>query len=95
MSAAQDVEVGNAAGTATCWIEGGGNEKPGVKVQTPAGAVATFSVRSLDELRVRLEEADEPWKQPEVKLGWPAREKEGERVLSDGGLLCLGEGYGE
>jgi HAD superfamily hydrolase (TIGR01509 family) len=29
----EDVEVGNAAGTATCLVAGGGNEKPGAVVQ--------------------------------------------------------------
>jgi hypothetical protein len=43
--------VGNAAGTASCLIAGGGNEKPGANLAPPAGAVPTFSVHSLLELR--------------------------------------------
>ena len=31
----EDVEVGNAAGTATCLVAGGGNEKPGKCDQKP------------------------------------------------------------
>ena len=45
------VQVGNAAGTATCLVAGGGNEKPGVVVATPAGALATFTVSGLGQLK--------------------------------------------
>ena len=44
-------QVGNAAGTATCLVAGGGNEKPGVVVATPAGALATFTVSGLGQLK--------------------------------------------
>ena len=47
--------MGNAAGTATCLVAGGGNEKPGVVVVTPAGAVATFTVSGLNQLKAMLE----------------------------------------
>jgi len=50
----EDVECGNAAGTATCHILGGGNEVGGA-AQLPVGAVPTFSVSSLPELQRRLE----------------------------------------
>jgi phosphoglycolate phosphatase-like HAD superfamily hydrolase len=33
----EDVEVGNAAGTATCLIAGGGNEAPGSNIGPPPG----------------------------------------------------------
>ena len=51
----EDVEVGNAAGYSSCLISGGGNEKPGAVVQTPAGAQATFKVDGLLELKRMLE----------------------------------------
>lgn len=49
-------QVGNAAGTATCLIAGGGNEAPGSSAAAapPPGAVPTFAVRGLDELREKL-----------------------------------------
>ncbi|GAX82142.1 hypothetical protein CEUSTIGMA_g9570.t1 [Chlamydomonas eustigma] len=75
----EDVEVGNAAGTATCLVAGGGNEKPGVKVVTPAGAVATFIVNGLDQLSQMLEEGDDA-----LKLGWPARQAAGEDIGKEG-----------
>lgn len=50
----QDVECGNAAGTASCLVAGGGNEKPGANIAPPAGAVPTFAVQSLSELRQLL-----------------------------------------
>lgn len=51
----EDVEVGNAAGSATCLIKGGGNERPGAApTQPPPGAVPTFAVASLFELRDRI-----------------------------------------
>uniref|UniRef100_A0A383VST6 Methyltransferase domain-containing protein n=1 Tax=Tetradesmus obliquus TaxID=3088 RepID=A0A383VST6_TETOB len=52
----EDVEVGNAAGTATCLIAGGGNEAPGSNIGPPAGAIPTFSVSSLVELRQFLQD---------------------------------------
>lgn len=33
----EDVEVGNAAGTATCLVAGGGNEAPGSNIGPPPG----------------------------------------------------------
>ncbi|MEW5313539.1 MAG: hypothetical protein WDW38_005099 [Sanguina aurantia] len=53
----EDVECGNSAGTASCLIAGGGNEKPGSGVTAPAGAIPTFAVQSLPELARRLREA--------------------------------------
>jgi len=50
----EDVECGNAAGTASCLVAGGGNEKPGAVVATPAGAVPTFKVSGLPELLTLL-----------------------------------------
>jgi phosphoglycolate phosphatase-like HAD superfamily hydrolase/SAM-dependent methyltransferase len=48
----EDVEIGNACGAASCLIAGGGNEAPGAApAAPPPGAVPTFSVRSLLELR--------------------------------------------
>lgn len=52
---AEDVEVGNAAGAASCLVAGGGNEKPGAAPAAPLpGAVPTFTVSGLPELRARL-----------------------------------------
>jgi len=60
----EDVECGNAAGTASCLILGGGNEiGGGEKTRPPVGTVPSFSVDSLYELRDRLEQRDTP-------LGW-------------------------
>ena len=61
----EDVECGNAAGTATCLITGGGNEitADGEKAQPPRGTVPSFQVDSLYELQQRLEKRD-------TKLGW-------------------------
>ena len=60
----EDVECGNAAGTASCFITGGGNEiTTGDKVRPPVGTIPSFSVDSLYELRDRLERRDTP-------LGW-------------------------
>jgi hypothetical protein len=74
----EDVEVGNAAGTASCLIAGGGNEKPGANITPPAGAVPTFSVNSLTQLRDMLRDGPkEAGQVPEdgaLQLGWPARE---------------------
>jgi hypothetical protein len=78
----EDVEVGNAAGTATCLVAGGGNEKPGVKVVTPAGAVPTFIVSGLDQLSQMLKERDDA-----LKLGWPARQAAGDNVGEEGDLI--------
>ncbi|KAF8065826.1 haloacid dehalogenase-like protein [Scenedesmus sp. PABB004] len=47
----EDVEVGNAAGAATCLVKGGGNEVGGAAAAPPPGAVPTLSVGGLDELR--------------------------------------------
>ncbi|KXZ45261.1 hypothetical protein GPECTOR_56g357 [Gonium pectorale] len=81
----EDVECGNAAGTATCLVAGGGNEKPGVVVQPPPGAVATFSVSGLSELAERLATAAERGPQAVgVALGWPARLAAGEAVGAEG-----------
>jgi len=52
----EDVECGNAAGTATCLIEGGGNEVSSVR--PPPGAIPTFSVTGLPDLLDRLERGD-------------------------------------
>ena len=61
----EDVECGNAAGTATCLIAGGGNEtthnqqtESTVGRSHPPGAVPTFEVSSLEELMDRLERRD-------------------------------------
>ena len=76
----EDVEVGNAAGTATCLVAGGGNEKPGVVVVTPAGAVATFVVPGLPQLREMLQAGASAG----LQLGWPAREAAGEAPADEG-----------
>ena len=76
----EDVEVGNAAGTATCLVAGGGNEKPGVVVVTPAGAVATFVVSGLPQLREMLQAGASAG----LQLGWPAREAAGEAPADEG-----------
>ncbi|KAG2444612.1 hypothetical protein HXX76_001356 [Chlamydomonas incerta] len=81
----EDVECGNASGTATCLVAGGGNEKPGTVVLPPPGAVATFTVSGLSELAERLATAGE--KGPEaagVALGWPARLAAGEVIGAEG-----------
>ena len=55
----EDIETGNAAGTATCLIAGGGNEVAGAATAVhPLGAVPTFAVHSLAELRQRLAARD-------------------------------------
>lgn len=60
----EDVECGNAAGTASCLITGGGNEiRTGEASRPPVGTVPSFIVDSLYELRDRLEQRDTP-------LGW-------------------------
>lgn len=61
----EDVECGNAAGTATCLIAGGGNEVGAAPSASPPGAVPSFTVESLHELKERLENKDTP-------LGWGA-----------------------
>ncbi|KAL4523822.1 hypothetical protein Ndes2526B_g08055 [Nannochloris sp. 'desiccata'] len=62
----EDVECGNAAGTATSLIAGGGNELVGGEAPLPPpGAVPTFSVESLHELLDRLIRRD-------TALGWGA-----------------------
>ena len=72
----EDVEVGNAAGYASCLIAGGGNEKPGAVVQTPAGAAATFKVDGLPQLKTMLETGSG------LEYGWPERKVE---VLGEAG----------
>lgn len=63
---AEDIETGNAAGTATCMIAGGGNEVGGAALAPPqAGAVPTFTIKDLMELQSRLEARD-------TALGWGA-----------------------
>ncbi|KAG1677921.1 hypothetical protein FOA52_001339 [Chlamydomonas sp. UWO 241] len=74
----EDVEVGNAAGTATCLVAGGGNEKPGAVVMVPAGAVPTMKVTGLPQLTQMLTERNG------LRYGWPAREAAGEVVGEDG-----------
>lgn len=61
----EDVETGNAAGTATCLIAGGGNETSvgAAAAAPPPGAVPTFAVLSLHELLDRLQRRD-------TALGW-------------------------
>lgn len=61
----EDVECGNAAGTATCLISGGGNEitSEDDKTKPPRGTIPSFQVDSLYELQQRLEKRD-------TKLGW-------------------------
>lgn len=54
----EDVECGNAAGTATCHIQGGGNEVGAAAAALPVGAIPTFAVPSLVDLRQRLETGD-------------------------------------
>jgi HAD superfamily hydrolase (TIGR01549 family) len=62
----EDVECGNAAGTATSLIAGGGNELVEGEIPLPPpGAVPTFSVESLHELLERLQARD-------TALGWGA-----------------------
>ncbi|KAL6762209.1 HAD-like domain-containing protein [Haematococcus lacustris] len=90
----EDVEVGNAAGTASCLVAGGGNEKPGAGPATPPpGAVPTFTVSGLLDLRNRLLNSSEgacPAHLPAgldpgaVALGWPARVAAGEVVAAAG-----------
>jgi hypothetical protein len=47
----EDVECGNAAGTASCLIAGGGNEVGAASAAAPPpGAVPTLTVNSLHEL---------------------------------------------
>jgi HAD superfamily hydrolase (TIGR01549 family) len=79
----EDVEVGNAAGYASCLIAGGGNEKPGVVVQTPAGALATFKVDGLLELKKMLESGSG------LQYGWFERKLEGQ-VLGEAGRPAPG-----
>jgi len=90
---AEDVEVGNAAGTASCLVAGGGNEKPGAAPAAPLpGAAPTLTVSGLPDLRARLLAAENApaatdmtvMPCPEsagpagaVALGWPAREAVG------------------
>jgi len=73
----EDVECGNAAGTATCLIAGGGNETSATPAAPPAGAVPTFSVASLHELKERLEAGD-------TSLGWGAAADSSSTGSSDG-----------
>jgi HAD superfamily hydrolase (TIGR01549 family) len=62
----EDIETGNAAGTATCFVAGGGNEVGGgPPPPPPPGAVPTFTVGGLGELAARLAARD-------TGLGWGA-----------------------
>jgi HAD superfamily hydrolase (TIGR01509 family) len=62
----EDIETGNAAGTATCFVAGGGNEVGGgPPPPPPPGAVPTFAVGGLAELAARLAARD-------TGLGWGA-----------------------
>lgn len=54
----EDVEVGNAAGAASCLIAGGGNETSTAAAQPPPGSIASFKVRGLLELRDRIARGD-------------------------------------
>lgn len=64
----EDVECGNAAGTASCLISGGGNEVNAEKSRPPVGTVPSFTVDTLGELQERLAQRD-----PSVTpLGWEA-----------------------
>lgn len=101
----EDVECGNAAGTASCLISGGGNEiTGGEKTRPPVGTVPTFSVDSLYELQERLENRDTP-------LGWgevseeeryayakslsedSSEDDEDFQVALDAGAPCTGQGF--
>jgi phosphoglycolate phosphatase-like HAD superfamily hydrolase/SAM-dependent methyltransferase len=76
----EDVEIGNACGAASCLIAGGGNEVGGAAAAAPpSGAVPTFAVKSLLELRdLLLESAPQDANDgnattpthPTVRLGW-------------------------
>ncbi|GBF88396.1 hypothetical protein Rsub_01108 [Raphidocelis subcapitata] len=79
----EDVECGNAAGTASCLIAGGGNEVGTAPAAPPPGAVPTLTVDSLAELNSILLDtrpgggaADGARR--EALLGWRARVPGGE-----------------
>lgn len=85
----EDVECGNAAGTASCLIAGGGNEVAAANAGPPPGAVPTITVNSLHELnRILLETkpggeggnvgAAEGVEEGEALLGWRAKVAGGE-----------------
>ncbi len=77
----EDVETGNAAGTASCLIAGGGNELP-VPSPSPSGGA---TVHSLFELLERLQKADTPlgWRTTiPTGDGWSSSDDEG--FASDG-----------
>lgn len=85
----EDVECGNAAGTASCHVAGGGNEKPGANVVAPAGAVPTLSVQSLSELNQLLTastaEGDAvQGASSSLRLGWPALTPEEQAASTSG-----------
>ncbi|KAI8468343.1 MAG: HAD-like domain-containing protein [Monoraphidium minutum] len=73
----EDVECGNAAGTATCLIAGGGNEVGATNAAPPPGAVATITVHSLQELNeilLRTRQAGDSTDDEDAPLlGWRAR----------------------
>ena len=64
----EDVECGNAAGTASCLISGGGNEVNAEKSRPLVGTVPSFKVDSLGELQQRLAQRDIRV----TPLGWEA-----------------------
>jgi hypothetical protein len=78
----EDVECGNAAGTASCLIAGGGNEVAGAAAAgPPPGAVPTIKVDSLHELnRILLETRPGVGSRADAEelLGWRARVPGGE-----------------
>jgi len=88
----EDVECGNAAGTATSLISGGGSEViEGEAPLPPPGAVPTFSVESLHALLVRLSRRD-------TALGWGAYSTGTVSIGDDdedgiGDINHLNEGY--
>eukprot|EP00887_Chlorella_sp_A99_P004575 scaffold4.g4575.t1 len=77
---------GNAAGTASCLIAGGGNEVGAAQqAAQPLGAVPTFTVQSLGELRERLAARD-------TRLGHGAYGGADEAAASGSGSEGEGEG---
>ena len=76
----EDIECGNAAGTASCLILGGGNEVHAAKTRPPIGTVPSFAVDSLIELRELLEQRDTKL----TPLGWELTSDEERRVRAQG-----------
>ena len=71
----EDIECGNAAGTASCLISGGGNEVNAAKARPPIGTVPSFAVDSLTELQELLMQRDTSV----TPLGWELTSEEARR----------------